>query len=187
MCLLMVVFFTTISLSAEQPYEAKGKASFYADKFQGRLTSNGEVFHQDSLTCAHRTLPFGTFLRVTNQSNGRSVIVRVNDRGPFVGGRVVDLSKAAATQLGMLKKGIVNVSVAEVMNPDDIELAPFNFRFFQMYDPVTEKYYTTDEWQREVLAERRSVLELSACEQLDAYSMRYQFGLNLRENRAQIE
>ncbi len=185
--LLVVVFFTTISMSAELPYTAKGKASYYADKFHGRLTSNGEVFHQDSLTCAHRTLPFGTYLRVTNRNNGRSVIVRVNDRGPFIAGREVDLSKAAATQLGMLKEGIVRVDVKEVMNPDEIEFAPFQFRFFQMYDPVTGRYYTTDEWKREVLSERRQVLSLSANEQLDAYTMKYQMGPNPFEDRASVD
>ena len=185
--LLVVVFFTTISMSAGLPYTAKGKASYYADKFHGRITSNGEVFHQDSLTCAHRTLPFGTYLRVTNQSNGRSVVVRVNDRGPFIAGRVVDLSKAAATQLGMLNKGVVRVDVTQVMNPDEIEFAPFKFRFFQMYDPVTGKYYTTDEWKREVLTERREVLTLSADEHLDAYTMKYQMGPSLLENRASMD
>ena len=88
-----------------------GKASFYATKFGGRRTANGEKLHHDSMTCAHRTLPFGTRLRVKNPANGREVIVRVNDRGPFVRGRIVDLSRAAAHKLGIIAQGIAVVEV----------------------------------------------------------------------------
>ncbi len=78
-----------------------GVASWYGGKFHGRKTANGETYDQWSLTAAHRSLPFGTRVRVTNQSNGDSVVVRINDRGPFVGGRVIDLSRAAASEIGM--------------------------------------------------------------------------------------
>lgn len=91
----------------------KGKASYYTKKATGWLTANGERHHHDSLTCAHRTLPFGTLLKVTNLENGKSVIVRVNDRGPYVQGRIVDLSQKAARELGMITKGIVNVTLEE--------------------------------------------------------------------------
>ena len=86
-----------------------GEASYYADKFEGRLTANGERFDQDELTCAHKTLPFNTVLKVTNLDNGKSVVVRVNDRGPFIDGRVVDLSKAAAKKIEMIRAGVVKV------------------------------------------------------------------------------
>lgn len=92
-----------------------GKASFYHDKFNGRKTSNGEIFSNHKFTCAHKTLPFGTMLKVTNMSTGQSVIVKVNDRGPFVRGRVIDLSKAAARQIGMIQEGVATVRV-EIMN-----------------------------------------------------------------------
>ncbi len=92
-----------------------GKASFYHDKFNGRKTSNGEIFDNHKFTCAHKTLPFGTMLKVTNTDTGQSVIVKVNDRGPFVRGRVLDLSKAAARQIGMISDGVATVK-AEVMN-----------------------------------------------------------------------
>ena len=88
-----------------------GLASYYADKYQGRKTANGETFDTTRLTAAHRTLPFGTRVRVTNVVNGKSVIVRVNDRGPFVAGRVIDLSPAAAKQLDMLRAGTVRVKL----------------------------------------------------------------------------
>jgi rare lipoprotein A len=89
----------------------RGYASFYGDEFHGRLTSNGEVFSQELLTAAHKTLPFGTKLKVTNTKNKRSVIVRVNDRGPFVDGRVLDLSRAAAERIDMKNEGVAFVSI----------------------------------------------------------------------------
>ncbi|NUM79176.1 septal ring lytic transglycosylase RlpA family protein [bacterium] len=88
-----------------------GVASFYADKFDGRKTSNGEIFDQDKLTAAHRTYPFGTVVRVTNLSNKQSVVVRINDRGPFVKNRLIDLSKSAAKSIGMIASGTANVRV----------------------------------------------------------------------------
>ena len=92
-------------------YCAKGKASWYGPGFAGRKTANGERFNPRALTAAHRTLPFGTKVRVTNLSNGKSVVVRINDRGPYAGGRIIDLSKAAARRIGMLKQGVARVEV----------------------------------------------------------------------------
>ena len=91
-----------------------GKASFYGNKFHGRKTSSGERYHRDSLTCAHKTLPFGTLLKVRNLKNGREVVVKVTDRGPFVKGRIVDLSMAAARELDMLSSGVANVEATFV-------------------------------------------------------------------------
>jgi rare lipoprotein A len=79
----------------------KGRASWYGPGFHGKRTASGERFNQNALTAAHRSLPFGTKVKVTNAHNGRSVIVRINDRGPFHGGRIIDLSKAAARVLGI--------------------------------------------------------------------------------------
>lgn len=92
----------------------RGQASFYADKFNGRPTSSGEIFDNGALTAAHRTLAFGTILEVRNVKNGRTVRVRVNDRGPFVDGRVIDLSRAAAEALGMIRDGVADVVVTVV-------------------------------------------------------------------------
>ena len=86
-----------------------GAASYYADRYHGRPTASGEIFDVDALTAAHRTLPFGTRVRVTNLHNDRSVVVRVNDRGPFVAGRVIDLSPAAARRIDMIHAGVVPV------------------------------------------------------------------------------
>jgi rare lipoprotein A len=94
-----------------------GKASFYAAAFKGRRTANGERFHPDSMTCAHRTHPFGTLLLVDCPSKGTSVVVRVNDRGPFGKGRIIDLSRVAAERLGILQAGIADV-VVQVYQPE---------------------------------------------------------------------
>lgn len=125
-----VVFLTFVTLTAtvvmsfsrkpdhnsegEMVYEY-GKASYYAYPFIGRKTASGEIFTEHLFTCAHRTLPFGTKLKVTNLNNGSSIIVKVNDRGPYVRSRVVDLSLRGARELGLLKSGIANVSI-EIVN-----------------------------------------------------------------------
>jgi rare lipoprotein A len=88
-----------------------GLASYYADKFHGKLTANGEVFDADDLTAAHRSLQFGTLLQVTNLKNNKSVVVRVNDRGPHVRGRIVDLSNAAAAEIGLGHSGTARVKL----------------------------------------------------------------------------
>ena len=88
-----------------------GLASYYADKYNGRTTSNGEIFRQSKLTAAHKTLPFGTKVKVTNLSNGKSVKVRVNDRGPFIAGRIIDLSKSAAAKIDLVGVGVTQVKI----------------------------------------------------------------------------
>lgn len=90
-------------------HAGSGEASYYGDELRGRPTASGEGFNPDAYTAAHRTLPLGTRLRVTNVRNGESVIVRVNDRGPFSGDRVLDVSKGAARELGMLGSGTAPV------------------------------------------------------------------------------
>lgn len=97
--------------TARNHYQS-GVASYYADKFNGRRTANGERFSNSEMTAAHKTLPFGTLVEVTNTRNGRSVVVRVNDRGPYAHTRVVDLSKAAARQLGIHGAGTAHVKLA---------------------------------------------------------------------------
>ena len=123
--LLITLGFTPLHAQDVQ----QGKASFYAQKFHGRLTASGERLHRDSLTCAHRSYPFGTLLRVYNPANGRSVLVRVTDRGPYVRGRIIDLSWRAAKELDIISKGVAMVVVQKASNiivpfmPDDeIEL-----------------------------------------------------------------
>ncbi|WP_245927570.1 septal ring lytic transglycosylase RlpA family protein [Aphanothece hegewaldii] len=87
----------------------QGMASWYGPGFHGRRTANGESFNQHGMTAAHRTLPIGTRVKVTNLNNGRSVVVRINDRGPFSGGRIIDLSKGAARLIGVMQSGVAPV------------------------------------------------------------------------------
>ncbi|WP_207511018.1 septal ring lytic transglycosylase RlpA family protein [Longitalea luteola] len=103
-------FILSLSSCARKITET-GKASYYADKFHGRTTASGEKFNQHKLTAAHKTLPFGTKVKVTNLSNGRSVNVIVNDRGPFAPGRIIDVSKKAARKLGMIDAGVASIEI----------------------------------------------------------------------------
>ncbi|OHU90589.1 MULTISPECIES: septal ring lytic transglycosylase RlpA family protein [Pseudoalteromonas] len=92
-------------------YTQRGKASFYAMKYQFRKTASGERFNQLAKTAAHRTLPFGSKVRVTNVSNGKSTIVKVNDRGPFIKGRIIDLSRSAFSDIADTSVGVIEVEI----------------------------------------------------------------------------
>ena len=89
----------------------KGLASYYADSYEGKTTANGEIYRQGKITAAHKTLPFGTKVEVTNLSNNKSVVVRINDRGPYISGRIIDLTKAAAKEIDMLGAGVAKVKI----------------------------------------------------------------------------
>lgn len=110
------------SLPAHAQIKSKGRASFYANSFNGQETANGEIFSQDSMTAAHRTLPFGTLVKVTNISNNKFVIVRINDRGPARKGSDIDLSKAAATKLDFIEEGIIKVRLKIIYLPKEEEV-----------------------------------------------------------------
>ena len=88
-----------------------GLASYYADSYVGKATANGEIYSQTKLTAAHQSLPFGTRVAVTNLSNGKQVVVTINDRGPFVKKRIIDLNKKAAGEIGMLGQGVTKVKI----------------------------------------------------------------------------
>ena len=113
--LLLTVLLLSACASTDQidpdGYRAEGQASWYGAKHHGRKTASGERFDQNALTAAHRQLPFGTRVRVTNLRNDKSVVVRINDRGPYAKKRIIDLSKKAAEQLDMLRDGVVPVRV----------------------------------------------------------------------------
>jgi|YNPMSStandDraft_2_1061718.scaffolds.fasta_scaffold01607_2 rare lipoprotein A len=113
-----VVHFNQSSKSNEnnsiQNYTEEGLASYYSDAFEGKETASGEIFTQTGLTAAHRWLPFGTIVKVTNLENGKSILVKINDRGPFVPNRIIDLSKMASQKLGFYNKGIAKVRIEVV-------------------------------------------------------------------------
>lgn len=110
-----------------EPYRARGRASWYGRKFHGKSTATGEPYDMYAMTAAHPTLPIPSYARVTNLSNGRSVIVRVNDRGPFHKGRIIDLSYTAAYKLGYVSRGSAEVEVESIL-PDEIPMIAANQR-----------------------------------------------------------
>jgi len=123
-------FLFIIAILGFTPLQAQnlqqGKATFYSKKATGARTANGERLHHDSLTCAHRTFPFGTMLKVYNPANGKSVLVRVTDRGPYIKGRIIDLSWRAAKELDIINQGVAMVIVQKAnsiivpFKPDDV-------------------------------------------------------------------
>lgn len=92
-------------------YRDSGEASFYANMHQGKKTANGELYKHELKTAAHKTMPFGSKVKVTNVDNGKSVVVRINDRGPFVRGRIIDLSKSAFSSIGHTSQGLIDVEI----------------------------------------------------------------------------
>lgn len=151
--LLLVALFTlcnifTLTIQAQ----SDGKASYYSNGLHGRKMSNGERYDCNAFTCAHRTLPFGTRLKITNPRNGKSVIVRVTDRGPFVRGRVVDLSYAAARELGTLASGVAYVKVELVRKETEIPFPSESTGIIEMpeieYGTAGVCYEFIPEWEK---------------------------------------
>lgn len=115
---LIVLALTLAACASPRPvsapsggHEQVGLASWYGGKFHGRRTASGEVYDQNAMTAAHKTLPFGTRVKVTNLKNGRSAVLRINDRGPFVRGRIIDVSRRAAEHLGFRTDGVTKVEI----------------------------------------------------------------------------
>lgn len=127
--LLSLLVFTCSIYSQETTL--KGKVSYYANKFHGRKTASGKRFDNTKLTCAHKTLPFGTLLKIINPMDGRFVIVEVIDRGPYIKKRVVDLSRSAFLKIGSLEKGILNVEIEKIDSKKKKNL---------VYESINKKY-----------------------------------------------
>ncbi len=127
-------------------YSETGIASWYGSDFHGKPTASGEIYNMYSMTAAHKTLPLGTYVKVTNLENGRSVIVKINDRGPFVKGRIIDLTYTAAKKLDMIHKGTARVRINIVSSPVKLGRNRFSFKkyfavqlaSFKLYDNALE-------------------------------------------------
>ncbi len=154
------MLFLSIGMSAQTKQASssvqKGKASYYSKKATGARTASGARLHHDSLTCAHRSLPFGTMLKVKNLANGKEVIVKVTDRGPYRKGRIIDLSWGAAKELGMLAAGIQAVEVqiyhpgkAIPFKPMDYELPEMDFTIFNEYVPNTTLNFRNEKKEKQ--------------------------------------
>ncbi len=121
-------------LSSHEGFEQEGQASSYGQDFHGRKTSNGEIFDMNAMTAAHKTLPLGVFVKVRHKRSGNEVVVRINDRGPFVKDRIIDLSEAAAKQLGMLQEGVAPVRVTALGYKGDGSTGAQSYRPPASYD-----------------------------------------------------
>lgn len=144
-CVSLLVLCASFTATAQDNETFHGRATYYGDKSHGRRTASGDIFHKDSLTCAHKTLPFGTMLLVRNPKTGKEVIVRVTDRGPFAKNKVLDLSKAAAKEIGMLSDGIAMVEFTPLgLSPslNVLEATKRKLPEMEFYDPNTGNYYT---------------------------------------------
>ncbi len=117
--LALSIFVLCVSCTSMNSLKTAGTASWYGNEFNGRKTANGEVFNENLFTAAHRTLPFGSIVEVTNTENGKKTQVRINDRGPFIDGRIIDLSKKAFQQIADPKKGLVEVKIKVISNPKE--------------------------------------------------------------------
>lgn len=130
-----------------------GKASYYANDFHGRKSASGKVYDMYKYTCAHKTLPFGTKLKVTNLKNGKTTIVEVTDRGPYAKGRIVDLSKAAAMDLDMISSGVAKVEVEVIKNEPEHNRAQLILsepELIQEYKLTVQKRDVSTEWAKTI-------------------------------------
>lgn len=169
-----LIFTLFILLAATTAYAQNettkvGNATYYGDKWHGRRAADGSIFHQDSLTCAHKTLPFGTILHVRNPKNGKEVVVRVTDRGPFRKNTVIDLSKAAAKEIDMLQAGVARVEITNMgimprMKTTKTEEEGNTLPELQLLDPFTGRYLTMTEWQQRA-NNRREMAKTNAAKQ----------------------
>lgn len=156
--LLTMTSFISTSLWAQTGYVQEGKASFYADKFEGRTTASGERYSHSRSTCAHLTLPFGTLVKVTNMENNQTVVVRVNDRGPFVANRIIDLSRSAAEKLGFVDKGLADVRIevideegkvmAMAQQPSKVQTTPTPKKSVESTPPASKPVQTAKQPER---------------------------------------
>ncbi len=165
-----------------------GNATYYGSNWNGRRTSSGAIFNADSMTCAHRTLPFGTLLLVRNKVNGKEVVVKVTDRGPFRKGAIIDLTTAAAKKIDMVRMGVCPVEIAEIspeaaasirLNADkDQPVLPE----LELYDPITGNYYSMNEWQKRDQT-RRAVAKTNAAKQSSTFTAKAKSGYKvLKQN-----
>lgn len=142
-----------------------GNATYYSNRMHGRRTSNGMRYHKDSLTCAHKTLPFGTLVKVRNPRNGKEVVVKVTDRGPHRRNAIIDLSYAAAKEIGLLAAGIARVEVSPWEEADLLHLPENslntrgNVAELQLLDPKSGEYYSLTDWNKKHAAQHKKQLE----------------------------
>ena len=137
--LLILSIFLNVNIFAQNNTE-KGIASFYADKYNGKITASGEIYYHNKYTAAHKSLPFNTKVKITNVLNNKSVVVRINDRGPFIAGRIIDLSKIAAKEIDIINSGVSEVSI-QLINEMSDNPEPINQYYEIKVKKVTPSQY----------------------------------------------
>lgn len=131
--------------------QQRGKATFYTRKWDGRKTASGERLYNDSLVCAHKSHKFGTLLKVVNPANGKEVIVKVIDRGPYMKGRIIDLSIRAARELGILSQGVAMVEVSVYRKPTEVPYQPEDYELPEIELESTTGESIIPQWQDSVV------------------------------------
>lgn len=159
---LLLIMLSLMTQHVESQEITRGKASYYSDRLHGRLMSNGQKYHRDSLTCAHRKFPFGTRLLVRNVTNGKEVVVTVTDRGPYSKRYILDLSRAAASQLGIIRAGFCVCEITPIqedINPsllrpeDETEELP---KLILNCDTMAT--FPNPAWQRDTITNSRATV-----------------------------
>ena len=140
-----------LSFSLPTKAQQRGKATFYTRKWDGRKTASGERLYNDSLVCAHKTHKFGTLLKVKNPVNGKEVVVKVIDRGPYAKGRIIDLSIRAARELGILSQGVAVVEVSVYRKPTEVPYAPEPEEIPEIQLEATKGESIIPQWQDSVV------------------------------------
>ncbi len=144
MLFLLIILIPKVHFGQTDSFPKNGEASYYHPKFQGRETSNGEEYNQNDFTAAHRTLPFNSIVHVTNEQNNKSVVVRINDRGPFKKSRIIDLTRSAAKKLDMIPFGVVPVKIQPLTYLDKIEFNDSLFNENEIWDCFSKKVESSD-------------------------------------------
>ncbi len=148
---ILLFLFLLISMGENAFAQQRGKATFYTRKWDGRKTASGERLYNDSLVCAHKSHNFGTLLKVVNPANGKEVIVKVIDRGPYMKGRIIDLSIRAARELGILSQGVAMVEVSVYRKPTEVPYKPEDYELPEIELESTTGESIIPQWQDSVV------------------------------------
>ena len=148
---ILLFLFLLISMGENAFAQQRGKATFYTRKWDGKKTASGERLYNDSLVCAHKSHKFGTLLKVVNPANGKEVIVKVIDRGPYMKGRIIDLSIRAARELGILSQGVAIVEVSVYRKPTEVPYKPEDYELPEIELESTTGESIIPQWQDSVV------------------------------------
>lgn len=148
---ILLTLFLFVCMGESGFAQQRGRATFYTRKWDGRKTASGERLYNDSLVCAHKSHKFGTLLKVVNPANGKEVVVKVIDRGPYVKGRIIDLSIRAARELGILSQGVAIVEVSVYRKPTEVPYKPEDYELPEIELESTKGETIVPQWQDSVV------------------------------------